>query len=98
MWSQPSSIAWTVTSKAAFYHFLSYTEHSDLWLDVLYIFEINLVFLMRYTNLFDFWFDKRQWQIGIKLGTEQIIYQKLANFMYKKDIHVNRIESVIFGT
>ena len=36
-------------------------------------------------------------QIGIKLGTEHIIYEKLANFTYKKDIHVNRPESVIFG-
>ena len=36
-------------------------------------------------------------QIGIKLGTDYIIYQKLENFMYKKDIHVNRIESGIFG-
>ena len=27
-------------------------------------------------------------QIGIKFGTEQVIYQKLANFMYKKDVHV----------
>ena len=36
-------------------------------------------------------------QIDIKLGTEQIIYEKLANFMFKKDIHVNRLESVIFG-
>ena len=36
-------------------------------------------------------------QIGIKLGTDYIIYQKIANFMYKKDIHVNRLESGIFG-
>ena len=35
-------------------------------------------------------------QIGIKLGTQHIIYQKLANFMSKKDIHVNSLESVIF--
>ena len=34
-------------------------------------------------------------QIGVKLGTEHV-YQKLANFLYKKDIHVNRLESVIF--
>ena len=32
---------------------------------------------------------KTQDQIGIKLGTEQVIYQKLANFMYKKGVHVN---------
>ena len=36
-------------------------------------------------------------QIGMKLGTEYIIYQKLANFIYKDDIHVNRLESIIFG-
>ena len=36
-------------------------------------------------------------QIVIKLGTQHIIHQKLANFIYKKDIHVNRLESVIFG-
>ena len=29
-------------------------------LDLLYIFDINIVFLMRYANLLDFWFDKRQ--------------------------------------
>ena len=47
---------------------------------------------MRYVNLFDFWFDKfsskySTWdwdQIGIKLGTEHIIYEKLINFMYKE--------------
>ena len=32
MWSQHSSIAWTVTSTAAFYHCWRYTEHSDLWI------------------------------------------------------------------
>ena len=32
-------------------------------LDVLDIFDINLVFLVRYANLFDFWFDKRQRQV-----------------------------------
>ena len=36
-------------------------------------------------------------QIGIKLGTEHITYQNWANFMYEKDIHNNRLESVIFG-
>ena len=36
-------------------------------------------------------------QIGTKLGTEHAIYQKLANFMWKKDIYVNRLESVTFG-
>ena len=29
--------------------------------------------------------------LGIKLGTEHVIYQKLANFMLKKDIYVNRL-------
>ena len=37
------------------------------------------------------------YQIGIKLGTEHIIYKKLANFIYKEHIHVNRLESVISG-
>ena len=32
-------------------------------LDVLYIFYINLVFLMRYANLFGFRFDSRQRQV-----------------------------------
>ena len=36
-------------------------------------------------------------KIGIKLGTDYIIYQNLANFMYRKDTHVNRLENVIFG-
>ena len=36
-------------------------------------------------------------QIGTKLGTEHIIYKNLVNFMYKKDIHVKRLQSVIFG-
>ena len=37
--------------------------------------------------------------IGTKLVSnwEQNIYENLANFMCKKDIHVNRLESVIFG-
>ena len=30
-------------------------------------------------------------QIVIKLGTEHIIYEKLENLIYKKDIHVNRL-------
>ena len=39
MRSQPDSIAWTVTSGAAFYHGWSYTEHSDLSIrcDMFYI-------------------------------------------------------------
>ena len=36
-------------------------------------------------------------QIGIKMGTKHIIYQKLANVMYKIDIYVNRLEIFIFG-
>ena len=36
-------------------------------------------------------------QIVLKLGTKHVIYQKLANFMQKKDIYVNNLESVIFG-
>ena len=34
--------------------------------------------------------------IGAKLGTEDVLYQKLANFIQKKDIHVNTLESAIF--
>ena len=59
---------------------------------------------MRYTTLFfglinvnDKYSPWDRDQIGIKLETEYIIYEKLANFMYKKDINVNRLESVIFG-
>ena len=32
MWSQPASIAWTVTSTAVFYHCWNYTKHYDLWI------------------------------------------------------------------
>ena len=35
-----------------------------------------------------------QGQIGFKLGTNHVIYQKLASFTQKKDIYVNRLESV----
>ena len=43
-------------------------------------------------------YSPRDWdQIGTKLGTEHIIYKNLANFMYKKVIHVRRLQSVIFG-
>ena len=34
-------------------------------------------------------------QIDIKLGSEHVIYQNLADFMLKKDIHVNRFENEI---
>ena len=33
----------------------------------------------------------------MKLGIKHVINQKLAYFMHKKDIYVNRLESVIFG-
>ena len=36
-------------------------------------------------------------QIGIKLGTKHVIYQKLATLLKKKDIYVSRLESVVFG-
>ena len=36
-------------------------------------------------------------QIGTKLGTKYVMYQQLANFVLKKDIYVNRLESVNFG-
>ena len=34
--------------------------------------------------------------IGAKLGTEYVLYQKLANFTKKNDVHVNALESAIF--
>ena len=44
MRSQPTSIAWTVTSTASFCHCWSYTEYCVFnELDVLYIFDINKV-------------------------------------------------------
>ena len=36
-------------------------------------------------------------QIGIKLETRYVIYHKLENVLQKKDIYVNRRESVIFS-
>ena len=35
-------------------------------------------------------------QIGIKFGTDYIVYQNLGSFMYEKDIHVNRLEKLNF--
>ena len=56
---------------------------------------IHLIFdFINVSNKYSPW-DRDQ--ISIKLGAEQIIYEKLANFMYKRDIHVNRLKSVIFG-
>ena len=49
-------------------------------LDLLYIFDINIVFLMRYANLFDFWFDKRQWQVWF-IGSRWNWYQ-IGNRLY----------------
>ena len=49
-------------------------------LDLLYIFDINIVFLMRYANLFDFWFDKRQWRIWF-MGSRWNRYQ-IGNRLY----------------
>ena len=63
MRSQPSLIAWTVTSTAAFYLCWSTQNILVYELGAFYIFDINIVFLMRYTNLFDFWFDKHQGQV-----------------------------------
>ena len=74
-------------------------------LDVLYIFDINIIFAYNICKFIWFLFDECQhkyspwdWdQIGIKLEIEHVIYQMLENFMYKKYIHVNQLESVIFG-
>ena len=104
--SQPCSIAWTVTSTAAFCHCWSYMKHSDLWIIfVVYIWYwhsfpyeickfIWLIFDL--INLNEKYSPWDQDSIFVKLGTDYIIYQKLANFMYKKGIHVSRLESVIF--
>ena len=35
-------------------------------------------------------------QIGIKLGTKDVVYLKLASFTLNKDVYVNRLESVFF--
>ena len=37
-----------------------------------------------------------QGHIGIKFETKHVIYLKLASFTYKKDIYVNRLESVFY--
>ena len=57
--------------------------------------QIYLIFDL--INVSDKYSSSDRDEIGIKLGTDYIIYQKLTNFMYKKDIHVNRLESGIFG-
>ena len=36
-------------------------------------------------------------QTIVKLRAKHVIYQKFADFIYKKDIYVNRVESIIFG-
>ena len=57
--------------------------------------QISLIFdLINVNDKYSQW-DRKQ--IGIKLETDYIIYQKLANFMFKMDIHVHRLESAIFG-
>ena len=53
MRSQPGSIAWIVTSTAAFYHCWSHMEHSAL-----YTFDINIVWPYEICEFI--WFDKRQ--------------------------------------
>ena len=47
----------------SFYHCLSYTKHSDLWIRFVAYIWFNIVFLMRCANLFDFWFGKCQRQV-----------------------------------
>ena len=61
MRSQSASIAGTVTSTASFCYCWSYMDHSVLWIEcvIIYLISANF-FLVRYTSLFDFWFDKRQ--------------------------------------
>ena len=57
--------------------------------------QIYLIFdLINVNNKYSPW----DWdQIRIKLGIEHLIYQNSANFMYNNDIHVNNLQSVIFG-
>ena len=51
------------------------------------------------------WDVRDVWDVGCgmlihkmpKLGAKHARYQKLANFMSKKDIYVNRLQSVTFG-
>ena len=52
--------------------------------------KIYLIFdLISVNNKYSPW----DWnQSGIKLAADYILYQKLPNFMYKKDIHVNRLD------
>ena len=77
--SQPSSTVSTGTSTAAFYHCWSYAKYSGLWIRfVVYVW----FFLMRYANLFDFWFDKRQRQV-YSMGSEPNWYQ-IRNRFYTK--------------
>ena len=61
MRSQPASIGWTRTSTADL--IIAEVTQNILFyeLDVLlHMFDINIVCLIRYANLFDFWFNKRQ--------------------------------------
>ena len=48
----------------------------------------NQVIYSNHRNLWDWG------QIGTKLGAKHVIYWKLENFIRKKDVHVNRLESV----
>ena len=73
-------------------------------LDLLYIFDVDIVLWDKQIYLiFDLINFKNKYsprdrdQIGIKLGTDYFIYQKIAHFKYKKGIHLNRLQSDIFG-
>ena len=53
---------------------------------------------MQYLNCSNY-FSFSPWdryQIGIKLGTKDVVYLKLASFTLNKDVYVNRLESVFF--
>ena len=56
--------------------------------------QIYLIFdLINVNGKYSLW-DRDK--IGIKYRTYYVTYQKIANFMSKKEIHVSRLESGIF--
>ena len=49
---------------------------------------------LQFSTIYNPW---HRGQIGTKLRTKLVIHQKLANFIYKKDLYVNRCERVTFS-
>ena len=57
--------------------------------------KLCVVQYLNYGNYVSFsWWD--QSQIGIKLGAKHVTYLKLASFIYKKDVYINRLDSVFY--